>query len=133
VKTKRKLLPGFFLLAFALAGCSGGVPVVPVDTPQQVMVGLRASQITALKAFNAYAAQPFCDLPEAAGPPLCADRSVVIEGAVVAREADGALDKADKVIAAAGVSDTSWAAIADVKMWVERFKTFVGLATGKTQ
>jgi len=120
------------LYLLALAGCSGGAPV-KVDTPAQVMVGLRAAEIATVKTFNAYSAQPFCGAPTAPNPPLCADRSVVIEGAVIIREVDTAMDNADKVIAAAGISDSSWAAIADVRKYLDRLKTFVGLATGKAQ
>lgn len=115
-------------IAIGLSGCGAGG--IKADTPAQAMVGLRSVEIATAKAFNAYSAQPWCGGVAVPAPPLCAERSVVIEGANLLAEVDTALDAADKVIAAAGVSDAAWAEVANVKKLLERFRAFVGLATG---
>lgn len=120
-----------FAAALLLAGCAGA-PILTPDTPAQAMVGLRAAEALALTSFRAYAVQrPFCGDTGAAKPPLCADRSVVIEGAAVAVEVHQALATADKVIAAAGVSDVGWAALVEPKSLLARLRDFVLRARGE--
>lgn len=121
-----------FAAALLLAGCAGTAPaVLTPDTPQQALVGLRTAEVLALTSFRAYAAQrPFCRDPGARTPPLCAERSVVIEGAAVAVEVHQALATADKIVAAAGASDVGWAALAEPKKLLARLRDFVLRARG---
>lgn len=83
----------------AVAGCG--------QSPQQAMVEARGAYLAAAGAFLTYSRQPFCDLPSAPQPPLCADRAIVRQGAIVARGVETALDTADQVIGAGGKPDTA--------------------------
>lgn len=64
----------------------------------------------AVGAFNVYAAaqRPFCGDPVAKPPPLCADRTVVIQGDRVAHLVADALDRAEATITALDVGESQW-------------------------
>lgn len=113
--------------ALALAGC--GSPAITPETPAQAMVGIRAAEAGTLRLFREYTAQrPFCGDAGAKAPPLCAERSIVIEGMEIATQLHDGLAHADTVIKAAGVSDTSWKALAEPKTLLDRFRAFVARA-----
>ena len=102
-----------------LAGCA------PPKNPQEALVEARATLLSTAGLFAVYAMQPFCDLPEAPRPPLCADRQIVREGAQAARAAIEALNGADAVVDAKGVPD-----LGVVQTLLARFSALVTKARG---
>ena len=125
---KRFLIVGLL----ALSACGANTPaVLEPSTPQQTLVSLRASEATLLRSFREYSAQrPFCGDTGAKAPPLCADRAVVIEGSNVADAVHASLAQADKIVAAAGISDTSWKALVDPQTLLVKFQALVSGAKG---
>jgi hypothetical protein len=99
-----------------------------VDTPQEVLVVARSAYLSSATAFSQYASQPFCDTPDAPQPPLCAERSHVIEGAKASASAVLALDAADAVIKTGGKFDTNVTLTI-----VERFVALVNQYRGVTK
>lgn len=115
-------------LPVLLAAC--GSVLVP-KTPEQTVVELRAGLGSAAAAFNVYALQrPFCDQPNAKAPPLCANRAVVIQGDQAAHAVADAIDRAEAVVGAVGVTDAKWSALAEPANLLQQFQAFVTKAKG---
>ena len=115
-------------LPVLLAAC-GSVPVP--KTPEQTVVELRAGLGSAAAAFNVYASQrPFCGDAGAKAPPLCADRAVVIQGDQAAHAVADAIDRAEAVVGAVGVTDAKWSALAEPANLLQQFQAFVTKAKG---
>lgn len=113
----------FALLAvLLLAGCQNP------ETPRQALVTAYAAFGSAVASFNVYAAQrPFCGDEGARPPPLCADRTVVIQGDRAARVTATSLEAASAAIRAIGDEnkDAQWRALAEPAELVRAFSVFV--------
>ena len=126
--TKRSIRVLTALYLLALTAC--GSPVTP-KTPAQALLEGRAALGVAAAAFNVYASQrPFCNDPGAKVPPLCAERSVVIQGDKTAHQVAAAFDRAEVIVNTVGVADTQWAAIGEAAKQLLSFQSFVVQAKG---
>jgi hypothetical protein len=115
-------------LALLLVACSA---VPAPKTPTQAILEGRAALGVAAAAFNVYASQrPFCNDAGAKPPPLCAERSVVIQGDKVAHQVAAAFDRAEVVVNTVGVADTQWSAVGEAAKQLLSFQSFVVQAKG---
>ena len=120
-----------FLLAaclFTATACTVPAP----RTPAQALIEARAALGSAVAAFNVYAAQrPFCGDDGARPPPLCADRTVVIQGDRAAHQVADALDLAEAAIATLEGPEAQWPVLAEPLTLLGDFQVYVSTAKGE--